>query len=136
MIDTSQIEEVAYARIMALSGNYLSLYTIDPETGRYFEYSATTEYKSLGLNNTGEDFFEHGIFYAGKVIYGDDMPTYINSFKKEKIINDIREKGYYNIQYRLMIKGVPVPVILKIVSVKENGGEKLIAGVRMWKNRR
>ena len=136
MIDTIQMEEVAYARIMALSGNYLSLYTIDPETGRYFEYSATTEYKSLGLNNTGEDFFEHGIFYAGKVIYGDDMPTYINSFKKEKIINDIREKGYYNIQYRLMIKGVPVPVILKIVSVKENGGEKLIAGVRMWKNRR
>ena len=49
-------EEAAYARIMALSGGYLGLYTVDPDSNGYFEYVASNEYKELGLNKTGTDF--------------------------------------------------------------------------------
>ncbi len=36
-------ERITYSRITALSGDYIAIYTVDPETDHYFEYSATTD---------------------------------------------------------------------------------------------
>ena len=48
-------ERIIYGRISALSGNYLSLYTVDPKTGHFVRYSATSVYGKLGLATEGQE---------------------------------------------------------------------------------
>lgn len=135
LLEQMRREEIAYTRVMALSGDYLSLYTIEPDTGRYFEFNATEDYTSLGLAKTGEDFFRQAIINVQSAVYPEDLPLFLARFSKENILREIAEKGLFQIRYRLILKGEPRPVILKIVSVREDDGDKLIAGVRAWRDR-
>ena len=135
LLEQMRREEIAYTRVMALSGDYLSLYTIEPDTGRYFEFNATEDYTSLGLAKTGEDFFRQAIINVQSAVYPEDLPLFSARFSKENILREIAEKGLFQIRYRLILKGEPRPVILKIVSVREDDGDKLIAGVRAWRDR-
>ena len=134
-LERAQREEAAYARVMALSGDYLSLYTVEPDTGRYFEFIATGDYESLGFAKTGEDFFLQGIVDGKKTVFPEDLPIYLERFTKENVLRELKEQGVFQLRYRLVIKGEPRPVLLKIVSVREPDGEKLIAGVRVWRDR-
>ena len=134
--DALQREETAYARIMALSGGYLSLYTVDPETNGYFEYSASNEYSNFGFAKTGEDFFRDGIINGRGIVYSEDLPLYLSRFTKDTVLNEIKENGMFQLHYRIVINGIPRHVVLKIVPVKENSGNKLIAGLRLWKDRK
>ena len=133
--DRIQREEASYARITALSGDYLGLYTVNPETGAYVEYIATDEYQTLGFAKTGEDFFCRGIEDGKRTVCPEDLPAYLEGFSREKVLREIRENGIFRLRYRLMIGGEAKPVLLKIVSVREHDGEKLIAGVRAWRDR-
>ena len=135
IVETLQREEMAYARVMALSGDYLSLYTVELENDRYYEYNATNEFKTLGLSLTGEDFFGKALEVGEKIVFEDDLPLYRSHFTKDTILQDIKEKGFFQLHYRLIIQGVRKSVVVKIVSVVENGNEKLIVGVRLWKTR-
>ena len=129
-------ERDTMARMMALSEDYLSLYTLDPDTGRYVEYSATSEYESLGFAKTGDDFFRQGVVDGMKTVHPDDLPRYLQQFTREKVMKGIRENGVFKMQYRLMIGGDPKPVSLRIARFKEGNEEKLVAGVRAWRTRR
>ncbi len=122
-------------RIMALSGDYLSLYSIEPVTGQYIQYTVSEEYASLGLDRKGADFFADGISNGMKVIFPDDLPMYLERFTREKILAEIREKGAFTMRYRLMAGGRVLSAYLKIVSISENGASRLVAGVRLWKER-
>ena len=42
-------ERTTYARISALTGDYLYIYTVDPETDSYMEYSAAKDGDGFGL---------------------------------------------------------------------------------------
>lgn len=134
--DTIQTEETVYTRIMALSGGYLSLYTVDTKTGEYFEYNASSEYDSFGFAKRGEDFFQDGIINVQKIVYSEDLPLYMSRFTKDNVLEEIRQKGVFLLQYRIMSNGEIKEVLLKIVSVKENGNDKLIVGLRLWKSRK
>ena len=131
-----QRERDTLARVMALSEDYLSLYMIDPDTGRYVEYSASDEYKSLGLDKEGEDFFVRGIEDGKRNVYPADLSLYLARFTRENIMRAIQEEGVFKLQYRLMIGGVPRSVSLRISPFKDGGEEKLVAGVRAWRRRR
>ena len=133
--DRLHMEETAYTRVMALSGDYLSLYTVDPETGSYYEFAGTEEYESLNLGKTGDDFFQKGIEDGRNVICPEDLPGYLKEFSRDNVLRAVRENGVFQIHYRLMLNGVSTPVSLKIVSVKERGTERFIAGVRAWSKR-
>lgn len=135
LLDRIQREETAYARVMALSGDYLSLYTVEPETGHYTEYIATEEYESLGFAKAGENFFVQGVVDGKKAVYKEDLSRYLYYFTRENILRELQENRPFQLHYRLVINGVPRPVSLKIVSVREKDGEKWIAGVRVWKER-
>ena len=130
-IDRLKLEAVAYNRIMALAGDYLSLYTINIETNDYIEYRATKEYEKLGISKTGNDFFEGAITNGKKVVYKDDLPSYLSVVNKENILKEIKENGAFALQYRLNLSDKPTPVELGIVKIEEEGKEKLIAGVKL-----
>ena len=51
-------------------------------------------------------------------------------------MKQLEEKGVFNMSYRLVINGVPKSVSLKIAPFNDNEGQKLIAGVRAWRERK
>lgn len=136
LTDKLQMEKNAYDRIMALTGDYLSLYTIDPQNNTYIEYSLSEDYKTLNLPKQGTDFFAEGLTRAPSALHPDDLPQFLSSFTKQNILQAIAQTGQYTLHYRLMLRGVPKKVSLKIVSIKEKDQEKLIAGIRAWRERR
>jgi hypothetical protein len=129
-------ERDVFMSVAALSGNYLSVYNIDVKTGRYIEYSATSDYESLGIAKEGEDFFQQAIENGKRVVYPEDLPEYIEQLNKDNVMREIQETGAFGMQYRLVINGEPKPVSLRIAKVEESSGEKLVAGVRAWQERR
>lgn len=121
--------EMVFSRIIALSGDYICLYTVDPETENYIEYSAVDEYKGFGLANRGTDFFNQSHKDSGQVLYPDDRQMFRENFTKEKVMNELQRSGLYTLDYRVVIGGQPVPVTLRGAQVHEDDGEKLIIGV-------
>ncbi len=135
-LEEIQKERDALARVMALSDDYLSLYTVDPETGRYVEYNAAERYQTLGLAKEGEDFFGQSIADAHQAICPEDLPAFFARFTRENVMKDIREQGTFRMAYRLMIKGEPTPVSLKIAMFKEGDEDRLVVGIRAWRVRK
>jgi hypothetical protein len=122
-------EQTTYARISALAGNFICIYTVDPETDSYLSYDSTKYYDDLGLTMFGEDFFEQAIKDSVTAVYSEDLPMFYESFSKEKILSAIEEKGAYRLEYRLMIDGEPVKVRLKAAKIVEDEVTKIIIGV-------
>jgi len=125
-----------YSRIMALAGDYISIYMIDPATGHYTEFSATNEYQNIGLPTSGDDFFTQSLINVKTYIYPEDQPQFEKLFTRENLMYEVRKNGMFTMHYRLMMDGQPKKVSLKVALVRESDGEKLIAGVRAWRERR
>jgi hypothetical protein len=128
-------EQNALARVMALADDYMSIYSIDPVTNKYFEYGSTDEYKKFGLAKTGNDFFEDTKVNSVGLIHPEDMPEYKCMTTKESIMDEIKVNGSFSISYRLLVNGEYRPVCFKIVPVEESDGDRLVAGIRLLKPR-
>ena len=122
-------ERITYSRMTALAGNYIGIYTVNPATDYYVEYSATRDYEGLGLTKEGNDFFGVSRAESGRAIYVEDLPRFLSMFTKEKMMEEIRQNGIYELMYRLMIDGTPTYVSLKAALVEEKDGSRLIVGV-------
>ena len=122
-------ERITYSRMTALAGNYIGIYTVNPATDYYVEYSATRDYEGLGLTKEGNDFFGVSRAESGRAIYAEDLPRFLSMFTKEKIMEEIGQNGIYELMYRLMIDGTPTYVSLKAALVEEKDGSRLIVGV-------
>ena len=131
-----QKERDTLARVMALSEDYLSLYTIDWETGHYIEYSASEDYASLGFGKEGEDFFRQGIIDGRRTVHPEDLPRYLEHFNRENVLREVRENGVFKLQYRLVIHGESRPVSLRIARFQEGEVQRLVAGVQARRVRR
>ena len=128
-------ERESMVRVMALSDGYLTLFTIDPKTGKYIEYSSSDDFDSLGAKKDGNDFFGQAYVDAFTYCYEEDRQRFQEQVTQENVLRVIRERGNFSIDYRLIIRGKPRPVTLKAALLKEGGVEKLVVGVRAWKDR-
>ena len=125
-----QEEQATYERITALSGDFLAMYTVNPETERYTEYSSMKDYSDIGLQKEGTDFFSRLQIDAKAVIHPDDLDLISEMMTKEKILKEIKEHGLFALTYRLMINGEPIYAMLKAAMIEEKDGQKqLIIGV-------
>ena len=122
--------------VAVLSGNYMSVYSVDVETGGFVEYNATSDYESLGIAKQGENFFQQARENGKRVVCPDDLPKYLEQLTEENVMREIQENGAFNMQYRLLINGEQRPVSLRIAKVEESDGERLVAGVRAWQIRK
>ena len=128
-LERVKAEHITYSRISALSGEYIAIYTVDPATGHYSEYSSTAGYDTLGINKGGDDFFGHSRRNAKGTVCPEDMDRFLGRFTRETVLTDIKENGLFTLDYRLMIAGVPRFVRLKAALVQEKDGPQLIIGV-------
>ncbi len=129
-------ERSSLARIMAISEDYLSLYMIHTDTGRYIEYTSSDEYDVFGFAKEGEDFFLQGALDGKKVVCPEDLPKYLAGFTRENVLREIQENGVFKLHYRLMLERGPHPVTLKIVAFNEGTERQLLASVRAWQIRK
>jgi len=116
-----------YARVaQALARDYFSIYYVDVETDRFIEYSAYDEYSDLGIEKSGEDFFNLSRKNIQRVGYPEDMPRFLAAFTKENVLRALEQNGTFTINYRLLFDGVPNYVSLKATSM---GSKNIVIGV-------
>ena len=127
--DKTKTEQMLYKRFSALAGNYICIYSVDIKTDHYIECSSTSDYDNFGLAKFGEDFFERANIDAKDRVYPDDQALIKAVLTKDNVLNTIENKGFFELQYRLLINGEPQKVHLKAVKVNEDDGDKLIIGV-------
>ena len=130
-----QKEQETLVRVMALSDGYLSIFTVDPISGSYVEYSSSAAFDSLGAAKDGDDFFGQAYIDTFTYCYPPDRKRFQEQVTKENVLRKIRQNGKFSIDYRLIIEGVPRPVTLKAALFTEGGEEKLVVGVRAWRER-
>ena len=133
--DIARQERIAFGRIAALSGNYIVMYSVDPETGRYLEYSASREFEHYGLPKEGEDFFEKLLTEAPRAVDPADLPMYLKAVTRENMMGEIERRGLFAANYRLMLSGRSRPVSLRAALVQEADGNKLIVGINIVEER-
>lgn len=124
-----QEERIAYTRINALTGDFICIYVIIPESGLYREYSATDAFREYKLPREGEDFFAASRENGKKVVYPADLDRYLAFFTRENIMEEVERSGMFAMTYRLIIGGKPTYVRLRAAMVEEKDGPRLIVGI-------
>ncbi|MCR5106289.1 MAG: EAL domain-containing protein [Eubacterium sp.] len=122
-------ERITYSKMMALSRDYICIYTVDPVTEKYVEYGATGGYENMGLAKSGDAFFKRSAEEISRLIYEDDRKLLIRRFTKEKVLQEIQKNGVYILNYRLMIEQKPTYVSLKAAMIEEDDGQQIIIGI-------
>jgi diguanylate cyclase (GGDEF)-like protein len=124
-----QEEQIAYTRINALTGDYLCIYVVDPESGRYREFSASDGFERFGLAKEGADFFAEAREQGGSFVFPEDVNRFLTAFTKENILAEIGNSGIFTLSYRLMMDEEPRYVQLKAAMVEEKEGPRLVVGI-------
>ena len=88
-------EELTFARITALSGDYICIYTVNPDTEQYSEYSVTSDYERLGLDKNGTNFFERSREECRHFVYSEDQDLFCAAMRKDKMIHEIEQNGFF-----------------------------------------
>ena len=122
-------EHIAYGRINALAGDYLSVHVVDPESERYREYSSTEGFESYDLPKEGNDFFNTTREMSPRFVYPEDLERFLHAFTRENVLTEIERNGIFALTYRLVVHGKPVYVQLKAAMVDEKDGRRLIVGI-------
>ena len=123
-------ERIVYARLHAITGNFLCVYVVEPDTGRYREFNATAGYETdFAQKKEGTDFFGT-VRSAGDIFnHPEDQKHFLSVFTKENVMAEIERNGIFTLGYRVMIEGRPRYVQLKAAMVEEKEGPRLIVGL-------
>ena len=127
-MEQAQEELTTYNRITALTGNIIAVYSVDPETDHFTQYSAMDEYQQMGFTANGEDFFSHVRAEGIGTVHPDDALRFLTVFTKENVLNEIRQNGVFALTYRVMLGEKQKYTSIKAAKVREKGGVQLIVG--------
>jgi len=113
----------------ALLVDYSSVYYVNAVTNEYFWYSVNPEFHSLSLEQGGDDFFKNIIRDCKKVIYEEDQHIFLEDIQKDNLLNAMKKGSMQNIEYRLMINGVPTWHSLRMIRGLDDNADYFILGV-------
>ena len=123
------VEHITFSKVaQALAGDYFSIYVVDPDTDNYVQYSSAKEYESVGIEKSGEDFFNLCRKNIEELIHPDDRTRFLNIFSKDKIMAIVKRDGSFTTKYRLILDGVPVYVSMKVTLLEDEDGKHLVIG--------
>lgn len=91
----------------ALLVDYACVYYVDAVTNEYQCYSNAPEFDSLKIKQNGNDFFSDIIADVERLVHEEDKSRLIKSLRKESLLDDLKKGGIKDIEYRLVIDGVP-----------------------------
>ena len=128
-VELAKEQRIAYARLNALSQDFLCLYIVDPESGDYREFSSSAEFASFSLAKKGADFFGSARETGNRLVYRDDRDRFLSGFSREQVLDEIAKTGRFMLSYRLMMNGKPHYIQLKAAMVNEPEGQRLVVGI-------
>lgn len=123
-------ERIVYARLHALTGNFMCVYVVDPKTGAYWEFSSTDRYaQEFGQAKEGTDFF--GTLQSASLAYThpEDRRLVAKYINQKNVLDEIGQNGIFTFDYRLTMGGQPFHVQMKAAMVEEAEGPRLIVGI-------
>ncbi len=125
-----QQEALTYSRIArALARDYFCIYYVDTETDRFIEYSANGEYKEMGIEKTGESFFDLSRANFKRIAYPEDIEDFLASFTKENILKAKETSGVFTLTYRLIFDKTPTYVHMKATCMEDKADPHIVIGV-------
>ncbi|MBR6221173.1 MAG: EAL domain-containing protein [Clostridia bacterium] len=124
-----QAEQKTYSRINALATGYICMYTVDPETGSFYEYSVTSDYALLDIAKAGEDFWAQSRIESAKHVFPEDVEKFQTLFTRDRVMEEIEQRGVYSLKYRMVLEGEPTYVEVRAALVLEQDRPQLIIGV-------
>ena len=113
----------------SLLGDYSSVYYVNAITNEYYWYSVNPEFHSLSLEQGGDDFFKNIKRDCKKVIYEEDQHIFIEDLQKDKLLNALKKGSVLNVEYRLMINGIPTWHSLRMIRSLDDNADYFILGV-------
>ncbi len=129
IVERAKEESTVYARIGALTGNFIYIFTVDPKTEHYYKYNPAQIVSDMGIDNEGENFFETIIHNAPKGIHLEDLDSFLAAFSRAKVFYQIKKSGRFEHEHRLYINGMPRYVCMRATIMKEEDEDKLIVGI-------
>ena len=125
-----QEERLVYARLHAVTGNFLAVYVVDPESGSYREFSSTEEYeKSLEMPKEGTDFFSAIRNAVAQSSHQEDTQLFLETFTEENVKTELESSGIFTLGFRIILKGRSRHVQMKAAMVEEPDGSRMIIGL-------
>ena len=123
-------ERTAYDRISALAGDFLSIYVVVPETGRYREYSSAEGFDAFSMPGDGLDFFSDFRQNSIRMVYPEDQNRVFTALSTDNVMEEIQNNGIFTLTFRRLVsEGEPSYVQLKAALVEEQEGRRLIVGI-------
>ena len=122
-------ERVTYNRIHALTGTFIAIYVVDPETDHYREFGSADGYgEHFGQLKEGDRFFDTARESFRIHCCPEDLNLFLSVFTKENVLDEIKRSGIFTLRYRLMMDGKPNYVQLKAAMVEEPECPRLVVG--------
>ncbi len=115
---------------LALANDYQSVYYLNSEDDSYVEYGASGADKKLMVFSHGKDFFSDTVYNCRRMVYKDDQERFLETFRKENLLEAVKNDRSFTLNYRLMINGEPCYYNLKTIRGTGPDDKYIIIGVR------
>lgn len=114
----------------ALLCDYSSVYYVNAVTNEYMWYSIDPDFRSLSIEQEGEDFFENVKRDALAVVYPEDLEPFLEKMQKERLLSEMKNGMMKSILYRLVIDGKPIYHSLRLIRGISDRDDYFILGVK------
>ncbi|MBQ8934065.1 MAG: response regulator [Lachnospiraceae bacterium] len=126
----NEVMRISQASVaQALAADYFCIYYVNTENDKFIEYSAAPEYKEFGLPPAGDDIITFARTNFEEIIYPEDRAHFLETFTKETILEALDTYGHFTMIFRLMFKGIPTYVHLKITRMIEEESRHVVIGI-------
>lgn len=112
---------------VALASDYLSVYVINTVDDSYVEYNTDGTDKELIPVSEGDNFYEDTVKNCAIQVWPEDQEIFLRVFKKETVLEALKDGGSFTHTYRLNINGEPRYFFLKTIRA---GEEFILVAVR------
>ncbi|MBO6193780.1 MAG: GGDEF domain-containing protein [Clostridiales bacterium] len=112
---------------LALAGDYESIYVINSLDDSYVEYIPEGGYKELIIRSSGDDFYADTVINCRILVHPDDQETFLAHFRKENVMESLKDGKSFNLNYRLIINGEPLHYFLKTI---KSTNDNVVIGVQ------
>ena len=113
----------------ALAQDYFCIYYVNTDNDRFIQYSADEEYQKLDIPISGGDFFGLSRTNAHRLVYHEDLATFLAAFTKDNILETLKDHKTFTLTYRLLFEDHPTYVGLKATRMEDAAGTHLIVGI-------
>ena len=125
---TDDTPGTTYANIAnSLAADYFELFYVNLNSEEYILYCSDMSKGEFSERMRGKKFFSDGRKLALKLLYKSDRASFMEEFTKEKILQGLDESGRYTLTYRIVQKGKPVHIGIKVMRMSNDEHHIIVA---------